>query len=157
MDMFEAFKQLLDKEKITRSNWNKSDYIEYDADKGMFIIHVGDKIGVLKSPHFEAFSIEFKDEVPQVDNSKPRRLVIYNDNKNKIYTDEEETKLLGFMRWTILSYCIFGDHPCKECKIKKNYPEGMDCYDCFEGLLEDMSKVMTPKQIKKIFSAIKGE
>lgn len=104
MNMREAFKALLDGEKITRKDWSEEEYIKYSKGTNTFLVHQ------LKSEETcRVYKVSFgkEDEISFVykdSHNVSTTLFLINDNHNELYVSEEDEMELDAMRWRIREY-----------------------------------------------------
>lgn len=154
MRMLEAFKRLLDGEKITRPDWGGA-YIVYDDDvyHNRFIgVLNGKAIGATKQPqftesisHYKMIAFDFRGE------EESMIISLMDDDRNEIYVSEEEKMELDAMRWRLKAMCSknYGCSDCQLKEIKYNKYEG-NCPLAFCSLTEGLSD----EEIKKLYKII---
>lgn len=152
MNMIDAFKRLLDGQKITRPDWDDA-YIIYDDDiyHNRFIgILNGKVIGATKQPIFtESISHSKMIEFRFHGEEESMIISLIDDDENKIYTTEEEKMELDTMKWRLYSYC-FSFGTCNGCRLKN------EC-TALNTLNNTELNNLSPKEVKRLYDLIKGE
>lgn len=148
MNMREAFKRLLDGEKITRKGWEE--YIKYSKGTNTFLVHQ------LKSEETcRVYKVSFGEEdkisfVYKDSHNISTTLFLMNDNHNELYVSEEDKMELDAMRWRLKRYCCGRTCAIDRCKIR-------DLKEvCAIAPGEDLEKV-SPEEIRRLYNLIKGE
>lgn len=152
MKMREAFKRLLDGEKITRPDWHENAHIRYNKNLNTFILRFWDgSEDVCPDPCFEGGLhpyISFNGEDTE------GQMVIENDDKNEIWITPQEHMELDAMRWRLGATCR-KNGSCGSCPIdyiKKKEYDGM-CPLMFRCDIEKLSD----KEVKNLYNLIEGE
>lgn len=153
MKMREAFKRLLDGEKITRPDWHENAHIRYDENLNTFVLCFWDSSeDVCPDPCFEG---GLKPYISFNGEDTEGQMLIENDDKNKIWVSPQEHMELDAMRWKIREYgtksgiCTqFGGDGCI---FYKNGRCDESDYICETAFLVDKSN----NEIKELYELIK--
>lgn len=151
MRMLEAFKRLLDGEKITRGDW-KDTYIQYDKEQNMFIHHPkNSRTGIACTVEFRGsnensfIAFEFEDYM-----GTKYRVCLSNRDEIEIYVSEEEKMEVDAMRWRLSRYCCGRACTEADCKI---YKPGISCSVAPWSDLADISS----EEVKRLYDLIKED
>lgn len=147
MKMLEAFKRLLDGEKITRPAWDGKAYIEYDSNNNAFVLQfrLGDT-DICRDPYFGKNGISY---IYFIGDDNNGQLSLFDDDQNEIYVSEEEKIELDAMRWRVHRYCK--KNTCNTiCKLH-NQVKGCEC-----NPQKDL-ELVSPEEVKHLYGLIKED
>lgn len=148
MNMIDAFKRLLDGQKITRTEWGDV-YIVRDERNNCFELKIGgsNSIRPIKYVSFEKTEpkrIEFKYSIDD-----EQSVILLDDNKNVIHVSREERIELSAKKWEIKLYTFA--RPCDKCLLKSLCNKGASL--CSISHVNELS----PEKVRHIYNLIKGE
>lgn len=147
MKMLEAFKRLLDGEKITRPDWDG--YVKYDKEDNTFKRYDGSEFRSFGLVTFwnnsKGSGIRLSDSVGEWVYTD-----LLNDDKNEIWESPQERMQLDAMRWRLARYC-----KARPCTTE-------DCALCMPGIsckvfyMHDLMS-MPPEEVKRLYDLIKED
>lgn len=146
MRMLEAFKRLLNGEKITRQGWQENEHIRYDENLNAFVLHfLDDTEDACSEPCFEG---GFNPYISFNGDDTDSQMVIEDDDKNEIWVTPQELMDLDAMRWRLERHCV--GTTCRECRI---FNPSKFCKAYHSNWLARLSD----KEVKRLYNIIKEE
>lgn len=148
MKMLEAFKALLDGEKITRKDWGDV-YLAYDKKNNIFKKVDKCELRLFMIATFSQTEnktcISLSDSVGEW-----VKLELLDDDKNEIWESPQERMELDAMKWRLSRYCCGRVCTEADCKI---YKPGIGCPVAPWSDLADISS----KEVKRLYDLIKED